>query len=190
MSDAREPRDRSNDRASREARNPSHGDRAEARGTAAENRWPAWAVVNWERLEGGASSGNGLRDPVSSADGRQAVPEPAEPAEHGQAGAPIDSADDRAEERDPGEFGSVKARLRPELMPWRGSALMIPPDRLAELLQQTANAAQAARERAARAEGQARALQQELYRERVERQRLEAQLVRKRWFRRKSLPPS
>jgi hypothetical protein len=153
--------------------------------------WPAWAVVDWTRAVDEASPPalRGLSDvvvPVMSGEEKADVVriEDPQPIDVGSTGPPDPTS------------GSIEA-IRPEVV-HRPSAdesgLAVPPTRLAELLREASFAAQEARERAARWQGEARVLREELEheraeleRERTERERLMVELARRRhWW----SPPS
>jgi hypothetical protein len=139
--------------------------------------WPAWAVVDWEQLESG-SGGTKLRGLSDIA-----VPVAPKPAEPEQA-IPLPAKSPLRAEPPLRAEGPLKAELV-EAPSGSDSMLSLPSMRLAELLREAAFAAQEARERAARAEGEAAVLRRELERERAERAELTLLLSRRRrWFRR------
>jgi hypothetical protein len=126
--------------------------------------WPAWAVVDWTQAvdERAPGSLRGLSDvavPVMEDEEEVIRIEDPQPIDVGSTGQP-----------DPTRAPSQM--LRPEVVhrpSAREGGLAIPPTRLAELLREASFAAQEARERAARWQGEARVLREELERERAER---------------------
>jgi hypothetical protein len=148
--------------------------------------WPAWAVVDWTQAvdEAGPRSLRGLSDvvvPVMSEEEADVVRiEDPQPIDVGSTGPPDPTS------------GPLEV-IRPEVVHRPSTdelGLAVPPTRLAELLRDASFAAQEARERAARWQGEARVLREELERERaelererIERERLMVELARKRhWW--------
>lgn len=147
--------------------------------------WPAWAVVDWEELDR-QSGQSKLRDLSDIA----VAVAPARTETHEREPIVDVSTTSEGSETSERERSAPEPLFRPQVelepSPHPDSALTLPPTRLGELLQEAAYAAQEARERAARAEGEAQVLRYELEREREERERLTMELARRRrWFTRR-----
>ncbi len=164
---------------------------AEAAGGDHETERPAWAIIDWDALEAEEARRPPGGDPVASTEpgDLEQVRERDSRAE--SAMAPVDAVlGGPTLEASPAEAADSPARddepatpFKPEVVEpgedrthGESTELSLPAEKLWELLQEAAFAAQEARERAARAEGEAVVLRRELERERAERERLTGEL--------------
>jgi len=156
------------------------------------SEWPAWAVVDWDALEEGVRAEGEASEPRRSTErsasssarvdaGPLTPPPPTvrpvpfdpppPPARARPDGGPLRAVtDDRLE-----ELEGLRAEVVPRGAP--GGDLSLTAERMWDLLKEAASAAQDARERAARAEGEADILRGELDQLRVEHRVLLSQLA-------------